>query len=83
MSEQMTRQKFLAAYAGALIERYPWAREPGKLERFMVSCADTLAGGGSWHHVGDAVTSAWRAVGGKGTPSLKALRALPVEGAAT
>lgn len=69
----MTKQAFLAAYRDALA----LAADAAKLDRFMVSVAATLEGPrATWNHDGDAVTAAWRAIGGKGKPTLKALRAL-------
>ena len=74
----MSRQKFLAHYREALLSTYEWARsDPAKLERFMLSVEETLASKHStWRHVGDAVTVAWRSMGGRGKPTLKQLRAL-------
>ena len=72
----MTKQAFLAAYRDA-IAAYPWAADAAKLDKFMASVAATLEGPrATWNHAGDAVTAAWRAIGGKGKPTLKALRAL-------
>lgn len=77
----MTKTAFLQAYRAELA-RYPWAADPERLARFMRVCAGTIAtpvdlSEGHWNHDGDAVTAAWRAIGGKGKPTLKALRALP------
>lgn len=77
----VTRADWLAAYRAELIARYDWATAPSaRLARFLTSVEQTLAGEATtWNHDGVAVTAAWRALGGKGTPTLKALRALPVE----
>lgn len=73
----MSRAAFLAAYRAELIAMYPWAQDAARLERFMGTVVDTLDGPGSpWHHEGDAVTAAWRNIGGKGKPTKKALREL-------
>lgn len=72
----MTRAAFLAAYTLVLRQTYAWAQEPARLDRFMTSVAGTLDGGNSWIAAGPAVSEAWRAAGGQGRPSLKALRAL-------
>lgn len=72
----MTKQEFLNAYKADLVKRYTWASDTAKLDKFMASCVATLNGALSWNHDGEAVTAAWRAIGGKGKPSLKALRAL-------
>jgi len=76
-----TKQQFLDRYRQELSERYDWTKQaPGKLDRFMHSVASTLSGSvATWTHEGEAVTAAWRAIGGKGKPSLKTLRALTTE----
>jgi hypothetical protein len=71
----MTKSSFLSEYrksASAL----PWASNSDKLERFMESCRATLNGASTWNHDGESSAAAWRAIGGKGKPTLKALRAL-------
>lgn len=73
----MTRTAFLAEYRAALVARYSWTNDAAKLDRFMAGVAETLAGGKTWNHDGAAVTAAWRAIGGKGNPTLSALRSLP------
>jgi hypothetical protein len=75
----MTKEQFLTAYREQLKATYAWARDDAaKLERFMASVRNTISHGVStWVHDGEAVTAAWRAIGGKGKPTLKALRALP------
>lgn len=75
----MTRDQFLAKYAQHLTATYPWARDEAKLTRFMAGVAKTLDGERTWNHDGECVTAAWREIGGKGKPTLKALRALPAE----
>ena len=74
-----TRQDFLREYRQALLRDYcdGWAALPGRLDRFMQSVADTLAGGNSWLAEGDSLRAAWLMLGGTGRPTLKALRALP------
>ena len=72
-----TRSEFLAAYRKTL-QNYPWARDPEKLDRFMVGVETTLKGErADWQHRGHAVNQAWRQIGYTGQPTLKALRALP------
>lgn len=71
-----TKEEFLTFYGACLIADYPWARDEAKLTKFMASCSATLAGASTWNHDGDAVRVAWKLIGGKGKPSLKALRAL-------
>lgn len=73
----MTKEQFIEAYTRHLVARYTWAADQKKLVRFIQSVRATLDGGNTWDHHGDAVTAAWRDLGGKGAPTLKALRALP------
>lgn len=75
----MTRTDFIRQYGRELILKgYAWTHDAVKLERFLASVLTTLeTDHNTWDHNGDAVTAAWRALGGKGKPTLKALRALP------
>jgi hypothetical protein len=70
-------QAFLRAYREALVARYDWAKDPMKLGIYMISVQRTLEGENTWNHAGEAVTEAWRAIGGTGKPTRKALRAMP------
>ncbi len=73
----MTQEHFLTTYKACLIKTYQWARISGKLDTFMESVADTLNGTQNlWNNQGDCVVAAWKAIGGIGTPTYKALRAL-------
>lgn len=72
----MNKQKFLTEYRAQLKATWPWAADEAKLDRFMASCEATLNGANTWNHDGDTVKATWRAIGGKGKPTLKALRAL-------
>jgi hypothetical protein len=72
----MNRNEFLTKYRAELLARYPWASDTTKLDRFMTSVVSTLNGENTWNYDGDAVTAAWRAIGGKGKPTKKALRGL-------
>lgn len=74
----MNRTAFLATYRTELLARFAWAQDAAKLDRFMASCEVTIStSAATWNHDGDAVTASWRSIGGKGKPTLKALRALP------
>jgi hypothetical protein len=76
----MTREAFLQAYRSALLDRYDWAHDAPNLDRFMASCEEVLAGNRDtrgWDYQHDACKAAWKAIGGKGRVTLKALRALP------
>ena len=75
----MNRAAWLTAYVEQLRARYAWAAEPERMERYLASVTATLNGATSWNHAGEAGQAAWRAIGGKGKLTLKALRALPVE----
>ena len=77
LAESLTRAAFLAAYRAHLQKAYPWAADEAKLHKFMSSVTDTISGHAtSWNFNGDAVTAAWREIGGSGKPTLKALRSL-------
>ena len=71
----MTKSSFLSEYRKA-VYALPWASNPDKLERFMESCRATINGASTWQYDGELSVKAWRAIGGKGKPTLKALRAL-------
>lgn len=74
----MTREQFIEAYRAQIIASYAWAKKPEKLEKFMASMANTLTGEvTTWSHEGKSTEAAWKQIGGKGKPTLKALRALP------
>lgn len=79
----MTKKAFMKAYCGELLLTYPWTSEDAglkKLEKFMESVWLTLTEQQTtWSHLGECVTAAWHSIGGKGTPTLKALRELPNE----
>ena len=71
-----TKLDFLDAYDTELRERYVWAMDVIILHAFLYSTLRTLIGDNTWNFKGPAVTAAWRSIGGKGTPTLKALRSL-------
>ena len=73
----MTKISFLTEYKKELVSTFVWAQDEAKLDRFMASCAQTINGpSNTWNHDGECVKRAWKAIGGKGRPTLKALRAL-------
>jgi hypothetical protein len=72
----MTKQAFMDAYEEA-ISTYPWTADEAKRTRFLASVRATLAGATTWNFNGPSTTAAWQWIGGKGKPTLKALRALP------
>ena len=72
-----TKEAFMHHYKDEVLRRYAWAQDAAKLERFMGGVAETLNGPASiWSCEGAAVDAAWDAIGGKGRPTLKKLRAL-------
>ena len=74
----MDKARFETALGAELMARYDWARDPKRLHRFMESVARTIRGEcWTWNHDGEACAAAWRSIGGKGKPTMKALRALP------
>lgn len=77
----MTKQAYLAALRQYLPTAYPWAKEPERLDRFMESARRTVYGEKGQTAILDKTSSAsvhvWRAIGCKGVPTYKALRALP------
>lgn len=73
----MTRNSFLVAYRSELVARFAWAQDIERLDRFMASCETTISSSAAtWNHDGEAVVAAWKSIGGKGKPTLKALRQL-------
>ena len=76
----MTRAAFLQCYEAILKSKYPWAADARKRAGFMKQIANTLdrqKPGGTWNPDGPTTVEAWRATGGVGKPTMKALRALP------
>lgn len=75
----MNKQAYLATLREEL-KRFPWAVDEAKLDRYVKVVGECLApGAGSYGFevTGAASCAAWRAIGGKGKPTFKALRALP------
>jgi hypothetical protein len=73
----MTKMDLLATYEAILIAECPWALDEAKLHKFMRSVELTITTeAATWNHTTPLVAKAWRALGGKGKPTLKAMRAL-------
>jgi hypothetical protein len=73
----MTKANFLKAYEARIVASHAWAKDMTRLATFMRVASETLSGvSGSWDHRGGAAVEAWHDIGGKGKPTLKALRAL-------
>jgi hypothetical protein len=78
--DEMTQLQFVKAYMGEVRKRYAWASDPVKFVAFMRNVTLTLKTNQRvWIPEGEAVNAAWNEIGGKGKPTLKALRSLPVE----
>ena len=74
----MDKFTFLAAYRAAIINAYAWATDTAKFDRFMRSVEVTITTTeATWIHDSPVVTAVWKSLGGKGKPTLKALRSLP------
>lgn len=72
-----TKSMFFLEYDRALRNMYDWTQNETKMNKFMLSCHNTIHGTiNSWNHDGDAVKAAWKIIGMKGRPTLKGLRAL-------
>jgi hypothetical protein len=72
-----TKAAFLTRYREELIHRYSWAQDADRLERYMESVQRSITGPtATWVADGEALVAVWRAMGNKGKPTLKALRAL-------
>lgn len=92
----MNRTAFVKEMTARLIAAgYAWTADPVKLATYIDAMNTTIAPDSTrnpWAHDGAIAQAAWKAIGGKGKPTLKALRALPnacpkgldmVEGGAT
>ena len=76
----MTKKAFMDAYRAALLKRYGggWAANAAQVDRFMQGVANTLMTDyATWNFQGPTTDDAWKAIGGKGKPTLTKLRALP------
>jgi len=83
----MTKNELVAAYEAILVAEYLWAQKPAMLERFMASVWLTITtpgigpqpsgNGPMFDHTSQGFARAWKSIGGKGKPTLKAVRALP------
>ncbi len=73
-----SKQEFLTKYRAELLVRYGWAANTEKLNKFMAGVEEAINTKMSkWNCDGEAVSAAWRGIGGKVAPTLKALRELP------
>jgi hypothetical protein len=75
-----TKANFMQAYRQHVADRYGWAADVGRLDGLLASVRVTLfTERTTWVWDGEGSKAAWRAIGGKGKMTLKALRALPAE----
>lgn len=75
-----SREGFIAAYEGLLRQEpgYTWTQDAARMARFMASVRSTLeTPANTWNIDSPLVVKAWRAIGCKGKPTYKALKALP------
>lgn len=76
----MTKAEFLKTYELMIVAEYPWAQDAERLARFMDSVRRTITSeAATWNKDSPVVNRAWRAIGGKGNPTYKALRALQAD----
>lgn len=76
----MTKQDYFEALESELRTRFAWAQDDEvKLARYMAAAREKVLcdSGPSYQYDGAASKAAWQSIGGKGTPTLTALRALP------
>ncbi len=74
----MTTQAAFTAAVLDGVKAYPWSADAAKLSTFKAKLAETLSTGRAVCAIdGPAFVAAWRSIGGKGKPTLKALAALP------
>lgn len=75
----MTKSSFITALRTAIeAKNYPWAARPGAIDAMMGEVSVTLHSKRNTVAIdGPSFIEAWRAIGGKGKPTYKALRALP------
>jgi len=74
-----TKAQFIAAFRAVLLEKYPWAQDAARLERFMAGVADTIHGRAhSWSRDGEAFRETCARLGLSARKmTYAALRALP------
>lgn len=71
----MTRSDFRNQWI-ANLQEFPWAKDPAKLANFVDGIDRTLDGAHTVDISGPACLAAWKACGGKGKPTYKAIHAL-------
>lgn len=78
----MTKTKFLEVYEKELKARLAWTKNEELLTAYMNTVRKTIMGATGrsslWKCEGEAVTAAWNAIGGVGTPTIINIRRLRV-----
>ncbi len=80
MTNSLSKPEFLRVYREMLEAEpgYTWAQDAARLERFMTSVRCTIeTQANTWNLDSPVAARAWKAIGGKGKLSYKALRGLP------
>ncbi len=73
----ITKNVFIEALMPAIMA-YPWSSDAVKVATFTAKLRETMNTGRNLVAIdGPAFVNAWRAIGGKGKPTYKGLRALP------
>ncbi|QSY98536.1 hypothetical protein J2J97_32030 (plasmid) [Rhizobium bangladeshense] len=71
------KEEFIDAVRPKIVAKYDWAKDAGRLERFLTAIRVTIETDSNQVDVGGAsLVEAYREIGGKGKLTYKALRAL-------
>jgi hypothetical protein len=74
----MTRSEFIKFYRVYVCMTYDWTNDAHRFEGFMAKVNETLTTDRTtWKWNDNGAKVAWKAIGGKGKLTLKALRAMP------
>ena len=71
----MNRRDFITAARRELTERYEWARDEARLQRFIDALESTCGHGSRFVNIADspALQAAWNSIGGAGKISYRKL----------
>ena len=71
------QERYIAIYIDEVQKRYPWAQDESKLAKARAHITQAIAAKrNEWQIDGEAGVAAFRALGGKGKPTFKAIFAL-------
>ena len=71
------QERYIAIYIDEVSRLYPWAQDEAKLAKARNTIAQAIADKrNEWQIDGQAGLAAWRALGGKGKPTFKAIHSL-------